>query len=480
MNGRLLVYLLGQASLFLGGIALFPLFYSVYDPGIETPAFLVEVLLVLTLGEVMVRVGRHHPDKMDMLDAAGLMISLWPFLSVLAALPFWFAGALSPIDAMFESVSSLTSTGISLLPPDHSFALEMWRSLVAWVGSLTFIVLLVTVLPPVCGSFGLVLTYEKSLAFSPLLVRMKRAGIRASRIYMGLTLLSTLLFYLAGLGPLDSLSMAMMSLSTGGGSGNPLYLSRQDPWLEVAAMISMLLASVSFVLYWQTVRRRDFRHILQDFELRVFLLMILVVSLVIGLHLWYSGVYCFTDSMRYALFEVISFSSTSGFMVAHVADWPDLDRFILLLLVFIGGCIGSMTGGMKIKRFLILFKMAFSEMKRTLHPHMVMDIRIGGETISMRNVTHILCFFFVHLALFYIFAVLLAISDISLSEAVGLSVGMLSSVGTASGLYGLEAFNEMSAGFKATCCLFMLIGRMEIIALLLWASGHLDRTERRW
>ncbi len=480
MSFRLLVYLLGQTAILTGVAALFPLFYALWHGSAEVPAFVAEVLLVMTLGEVMLRVGREHPQKMELLDAAAVLVFLWPFESLLGALPFWFSGALNPVDAMFESVSSITSTGISLLPEVHPFALEMWRSLIAWGGSLCFIVLLVTVRPPVFGSCGLVPTYEKSLAFSPLVPRMTRAAIRASRIYAALTLFSALLFFLAGLGPLDSLAMAMMSLSTGGGAGNPLYLSKQDPWLEVAAMISMLLASTSFVLYWQAVRRRALRHILQDYELRAFFVMIAFVSLLVGGHLWYSGVYDFADSMRYAVFEVISFSSTSGFMVAHVADWPDFDRFVLLLLVFIGGCIGSMTGGMKIKRFLILFKMAFSEMKRTLHPHMVMDIRLGGEMISMRSVTHILCFFFVHLTLFYIFAVLLTLSDISLPEAVGLSVGMMSSVGTASGLYGLETFNGLSAGFKVTCCLFMLIGRMEIFALLLWLSGRLDRAERRW
>ncbi|MBQ7515376.1 MAG: TrkH family potassium uptake protein [Schwartzia sp.] len=480
MSVRLLVYLLGQVAILSGVAALFPLLYALWHGSAEVPAFVAEVLLVMTLGEVMLRVGREHPQKMDLLDAAGVLVFLWPFASVLGALPFWFSGALDPVEAMFESVSSITSTGISLLPEPHPFALEMWRSLIAWGGSLAFIVLLVTVLPPVCGSFGLVLTYEKSLAFSPLLPRMTRAAIRASRIYVCLTVFSTLLFWLAGLGPLDSLAMAMMSLSTGGGAGNPLYLSRQDPWLEVAAMVSMLMASTSFVLYWQAVRRRDWRNIWKDYELRVFLLLLAVVSLMVGGHLWYTGTYNFADSMRYALFEVISFSSTSGFMVAPVADWPDFDRFVLLLLVFVGGCIGSMTGGMKIKRFLILFRMAFSEMKRTLHPHMVMDIRLGGETISMRSVTHILCYFFVHLVLFYIFAVLLTLSDITLPEAVGLSVGMMSSVGTASGLYGLETFTGLSAGFKATCCLFMLIGRMEIFALMLWFSGRLDRAERRW
>ncbi|MGP1470635.1 MAG: TrkH family potassium uptake protein [Schwartzia sp. (in: firmicutes)] len=479
MSRSLLLFLLGQVTLLSGAAMLVPFFYSLGRMTAEVPAFLASLLLVMTAGELLAHFGKHHPPRMELLDAAALLVFGWPLAALSGAVPFVLSGALGPVDALFESVSALTSTGISVLPVDAPYALQLWRSIIAWLGSLSFVVMLVTVMPAVCGSFGLVLSYEHSLSFSPLLVRMRRSAFQAVRIYVGLTGVSLVLFYLAGLGPIDALSLAMMSLSTGGGADLPVFMLLDNPWLELAAILSMLLACGNFLLYRQALRRRDFRLIWQDTELHLFFLLLLLFGLVVSGHLWYAGVYDLADSLRYGFFEVVSFSSTSGFMAAPVAAWPDFDRFLLLLLVFVGGCIGSLTGGLKIKRFVILFRMTLSEMKRTLHPHMVERIRVGKETVSMRIVGNILCYFFLHFAVFYVFTALLALSDITLPEAVGLGVGMLSSVGTASGLYGFDTYANLAPGFKLLCCFFMLVGRMEIFTLLLWLGGR-TAADHRW
>lgn len=479
MSRSLLLFLLGQVTLLSGAAMLVPFFYSLGRMTAEVPAFLASLLLVMTAGELLAHFGKHHPPRMELLDAAALLVFGWPLAALSGAVPFVLSGALGPVDALFESVSALTSTGISVLPVNAPYALQLWRSIIAWLGSLSFVVMLVTVMPAVCGSFGLVLSYEHSLSFSPLLVRMRRSAFQAVRIYVGLTGVSLVLFYLAGLGPIDALSLAMMSLSTGGGADLPVFMLLDNPWLELAAILSMLLACGNFLLYRQALRRRDFRLIWQDTELHLFFLLLLLFGLVVSGHLWYAGVYDLADSLRYGFFEVVSFSSTSGFMAAPVAAWPDFDRFLLLLLVFVGGCIGSLTGGLKIKRFVILFRMTLSEMKRTLHPHMVEQIRVGKETVSMRIVGNILCYFFLHFAVFYVFTALLSLSDITLPEAVGLGVGMLSSVGTASGLYGFDTYANLAPGFKLLCCFFMLVGRMEIFTLLLWLGGR-TAADHRW
>ena len=479
MSRSLLLFLLGQVTLLAGAAMLVPFFYSLGRMTAEVPAFLASLLLVMTAGELLAHFGKHHPPRMELLDAAALLVFGWPLAALSGAVPFVLSGALGPVDALFESVSALTSTGISVLPVDAPYALQLWRSIIAWLGSLSFVVMLVTVMPAVCGSFGLVLSYEHSLSFSPLLVRMRRSAFQAARIYVGLTGVSLVLFYLAGLGPIDALSLAMMSLSTGGGADLPVFMLLDNPWLELAAILSTLLACGNFLLYRQALRRRDFRLIWQDTELHLFFLLLLLFGLVVSGHLWYAGVYDLADSLRYGFFEVVSFSSTSGFMAAPVAAWPDFDRFLLLLLVFVGGCIGSLTGGLKIKRFVILFRMTLSEMKRTLHPHMVERIRVGKETVSMRIVGNILCYFFLHFAVFYVFTALLSLSDITLPEAVGLGVGMLSSVGTASGLYGFDTYANLAPGFKLLCCFFMLVGRMEIFTLLLWLGGR-TAADHRW
>ena len=285
MSRHLLLFLLGQATLLMGAAMLAPFFYSLARMTAEVPFFLASLLIVMTVGEILSRLGRRHPPRMELLDAAALLVLLWPLGAAVGAVPFFLSGALGPVDALFESVSSLTSTGISFLGADAPYSLLLLRSIIAWLGSLSFVLMLVTVMPTVCGSFGLVLTYEYSLSFSPLLVRMKRSAWQAVRIYVALTAVSALLFFLAGLGPVDAASLAMMSLSTGGGADHPVFMARDNIWLELAAILSMLLACGNFLLYRQAMRRRDWRLVWKDTEFHFFLGLLFLFGFAVSVHL---------------------------------------------------------------------------------------------------------------------------------------------------------------------------------------------------
>ncbi|MGN0940900.1 MAG: TrkH family potassium uptake protein [Selenomonadaceae bacterium] len=480
MNVRLLCLVLGQATMVVGMAMLLPLIHALFLLSPLVPGLFAAFLVTMTVGEIFARYGKNHPQKFELMDAAGVMVLIWPTFSLVGMLPFLFTGLEWPIDAFFESVSCLTSTGISLLEESAPNPIFVWRCLLSWIGSLTFIILLVTVAPPVCGSLGLVVTYEQSLEFSPMIRRMQRASLRALKMYGFLTGISLILFLTTGIGVVEAVKMALMSISTGGWSEHNVFLLRNDPWLEAVASFSMMLASVNFLLYWQAVRQRSLKTIFRDGELRVFVCMAAAFAAIIAFHLWYTGTYGAFNSIRYAIFHVLSFSSTSGFLAADVTAWPDFDRFALLLLVAIGGCIGSLSGGFKVKRMVILFKMTFAEMRRSLHPHMVSHIGIGDELVPLRIVMNILCYFFVHISVVFVFTLLLSIADIRLSEAVGIALAMISSVGSASGLYGADVFTNFAPGFKLTCCVFMMIGRIEVFALMLWLAGEFEDRHKKW
>ncbi|WP_462331808.1 TrkH family potassium uptake protein [Schwartzia sp. (in: firmicutes)] len=480
MSIRLISYLLGQISVLAGVSMLIPLVYTVIRHTAEMPAFFTSAIVVLCLGEIFIFLGKHHPDRMQVLDGAALMFIGAGVLSLYGMLPYVLSGNLSAVDAFFESVSNFTTTGITFFTQDSPYSLRFWGGFISWLGGLCFVIILVTILPQVVGGFGLTLSREQNLMFSPVLGRMRRMAGKAALLYLGLTVFTTLLYYLADLGPLDSLLAAMLTLSTNGGSQQMGFIARNSIALEMAAMIAMLIASTNFLLLWQAIHHRSFREFFSDVELRVFLVMVMIFTLVVAWHLNWTGTYDVSDSLRYSAFAVISFASTSGFIAAPVENWPDFDRFVLLLLVFVGGCIGSSTGGLKVKRFLILFKMAMAEAERTLHPHMVADIHVGEQHISRTSVLRVLCYFFLFLATFYVFILFLTLVDISMPEAAGIAVGMLSSVGTASGLYGHEVLMELPGWTKLGCCFFMLLGRLQIFGILLLASGSSRRSENNW
>lgn len=480
INKKLFAHVLGQAILIVGALMLIPLFHALYLMSTSLPGIFASIIITMTIGEALSRIGRNPPEKFTLVDAAGVMVTIWPLFAIIGMLPFLLSGEESLTDAFFESVSCITSTGVSLLNPFSPQPLFMWRCILSWIGSLTFIIMLATVAPPVCGSLGLIVSYKASLIFSPMTRRMKKASIAATKLYVGLTAISICLFMTTGIGVNESVKMALMALSTGGWSEHTLFLLKDNTWLDIVATISMMFACVNFLLYFEAVKRRDLKIIFKNAELRIFCGMVLVFTAVIAFHLWYTENYTVMSSIRYAFFHVISFSSTSGFLSADVNSWPDFDRFTLLMLVVVGGCIGSLSGGIKVKRIVILFKMTLSEMRRSLHPHMVSHIGLDNEIIPMRIVMNILCYFFVHLAILFIFTLILSLSDIRLPEATGIAIGLLSSVGSASGLYGLETFSSLSTGFKIICCIFMMIGRMEIFALMLWLSGESEERQNKW
>lgn len=480
MSIQLIYYLLGQTTVLAGASLLVPLIYTIVRQTAEIPAFFFSTVIVLCIGKLLLYLGKEHPDRMQVLDGAAFMFGIALSLSIYGMLPFIISGHLSVVDAFFESVSNLTTTGITFFSPDAPYSLRFWGGFISWLGGLCFVIILVTVLPQVVGGFGLTLSREQELMFSPVLGRMKRMAGQAVRVYLTLTVGTSLLYYFAGLGPLDCILAAMLTLSTNGGSQQMTFIAQNSLTLEIAAMVAMTVASMNFLMLWQAVHHRSFREFFSDVELRMFLLMIVFFTMVIAWHLNWVGMYDVPTSLRHAAFSVISFASTSGFVSAPVETWPDFDRFGLLLLVFVGGCIGSSTGGLKVKRFLILFKMALAETERTLHPHMVVDIRIGKQHISRLGVLRVLSYFFVFLATFYLFILLLTIADIPMSEAAGMAIGMLSSVGTASGLYGQDALVDLPGWTKLVCCFFMILGRLQIFGVLLLLSGNAHRPENHW
>lgn len=479
MNRRVVFYLLGHILLLQGAVLVVPLLAAFWwgEPGLLY--FGPALAAALLLGALFAYYGHRHKRQLEAVAGAWYMVLLWPLLGLIGMIPYLMAGVCTSLtDAFLESVAAFTTTGISSLPVTVlPKSLWFWHSLMEWLGGLNFILMLVSVMPQVSGCFGLTLSARQSVIFSPMVGRMEEAARQTGCIYLAITIISVLLYWLAGLPLGTAVTQGFMTVSTSGGGS--LIPFAQNIWLEGAAALSMLLASGNFLLYWKGWERKNFKNIFKDMEMRTFLGLFLAVGVIVSLHLWMQGVYDVSHSLRYGFFQVLSFLSSSGFATADSAAWPEFDKYVLFLLAFVGGCIGSAAGGLRVMRFIVLFKMTAQEMRRTLHSHMVIALKIDGLPVERKIISRVLSYFFLFMSVFFLSILILSLAGITPMQAMSLAVGCLSSTGFTVQLFGLHDLATLPGWSKLYCCFLMILGRIEIFPFLMAVQTLLLATRRR-
>lgn len=482
MHTYLFFFLLGRMAILNGAAFLIPLLcaFSWGEPAYAY--FGPSLVITLLLGGLMLGFGRRHSRQLGIAGGAWYMVLVWVMLGGIGMLPYLFSGTLSGADAFFESISAYTTVGLScagapsaVMPP----SLVLWHGMMEWLGGLNFILLMVTIIPQVSGCFGLTLSVHQSISFSPMLGRMDIAARQVGKIYAAITVLSVSAYALAGLPLFDAFTSAFHSISTSGDMPFSLA-SGSSPAVEAACAFSMLLACGNFLLYWKSFERRELKSAFQDTELRVFLGILAGTALLVSFHLWKMNVYSGAESLRLGFFHVLSFCSTSGFITADVASWPDFDKFVLFLLVFVGGCIGSATGGLRVMRFIVLFKIAAQEMRHLLHPRMVISLKVSGAAVDMKIISRVLTYFFLFMAVFFVSSIIISLSGMSPLQSMGVAAGCLTSAGATAHLFGTVDFSAEPAWLKAYCAFLMILGRLEIFSFLIVLQAAAQGFKRRW
>ena len=446
----------------------------------------VPLLAALVTGAMFRHLGREHKRPLTLVEGALFAVLAWPYLAWIGAMPFALSGRLSPLDAFFESMSSFTATGLSnfdyvagALPP----SLVLWHGLMNWLGGLAFVVMLVTVLPQVSGCFGITLTARQSVYFSPVWRKMHQSIWQGLAVYGGLTVIFIGVFLALGLTPLRALLLALTTISTtgsGAASAFSMGAAGQSPALEAAGCCMMLVTGGNFLLYWKCIARRSPRLLWADAELRAALAMAAACSLLVALHLTLTGTYPLLTALRHGAFHVISFFTTAGFSSVDASAWPDFDRYVLFLLAFLGGCIGSPAGGLKVVRLLVLAKLTAQELRRTLHPHMVVSVRLDGLAVPDKVVGRMLAFFFLAAAFFFFGTIAIAASGVAILPAMGLSAGCLTSTGQVALLFGLESTAALAPATKAVAILLMIAGRAGIFSFLMLGAIGGESVRKKW
>ena len=516
---NILSFLLGRAMSAMALAYILPLCYAFFHlQDMVTTFFFAIVFIICSAIAVMLSYkGREHRQRIRISDSVVAMIMVWWLLAIFGSIPFvttWLA----PADAILETISDLTSAGLSLLPHNAPYIFHLWQAELMWLGAFIFLSILVTILPEVSGCFGLELSLSQGQIFSPMIGQMRFMAKKILLIYELLTLLSFIMFRLAGLNSWDAISMAMRCISTGGGE---YFLGKGNIYVEYAAIFSMLIACGNFLLYFRLLNtiippasslnitkpigirnfakkihllittlfslmrrnaRSNSRIFFSNSEVQFLLVTVFLSTLIITFTLF--GNDYLNDgnaSFRLALFHVVSYMSTTGLTIADITNEPNAERFLLFLLVLIGGCMGSVTGGLKIIRVIILFKLAAIETTKVIHPHMITSIKVNHIAVPMKIVGRVLSFFFLCSVTLFIFSVILSLSGQPFSVSVAMSAACLTNIGTLPGICGSAEFIALPAVMKLLCCLILVVGRIEIFAfLILFGFIHFSKERKPW
>ncbi len=464
---------LGLILAFLGASMLVPALADLSGQAKGVDAFLGTAAVTIFVGVLMWMSGRAAEPirKLDLRQAFLFTSILWCLLSLFAALPFmWGPAKLSFTDAIFESVSGLTTTGASVMSGLDTMApgTLLWRALLHWFGGIGIVVLAIAILPLLSiGGMQLFRTEssDKSEKFLP------RVGAIAKGLllsYLILTFLCALGYVMAGMQPFDAVTLAMSTLSSGGFANSDSSLSVfASPAVDYVAIVFMILAGLPFTLYARALAG-DMTRLFGNTEVRLFLSIVAAFTIALfAVQVW-TDVAEGETAFRGALFTVASLISSTGFMSVDYTNWGPLSDALIFVLMFIGGCTGSTAGGLKAMRVAIGAKALRQHLKRITYRNGVFPIRYGGAPVADDVVASVLGFICLYFATFLSAGVLLNAMGLDVRTAFSAAIACLSNTGPGLGPVVGPASNYSSLPDEAIWVLsiLMLLGRLEIMTVL--------------
>ena len=482
MNPRALAKLAAPLLAIVAATMLAPLILAIVDLQFHSAiAYAASASACALTGLLLSRIGRREDDELHHKDAIGVVVLIWLVMGLFGGLPFVIEGAIdvrNPAAALFEAVSGFTTTGATVIADIEglSRATNLWRCEMHWIGGMGIVVLFVAVFPQLgVDAKQLFRTEVPGPTTEGLRPRIKQTATALWWIYGGLTVLCASLMILAGMPVFDAICHAMSTLGTGGYSPKAASIGHYDSaaidWITSAFM---LIAGLNFGLYYAVVRGR-WTALFRNPETRAYLGLNLVVTIVVAISIG-SKHPSFHDALRYASFQTLAVTTTTGFMTEDFDAYPNVARHLLFLCMFVGGCAGSTAGGIKVIRVFLLFKVAAKEIRALAAPNMVATVKLGKQSIPPRVINGVLVFVTTYFLIFAAVSLLLVGLDMDLMSAMSATVACLSSVGPGLDAVGpTQNFMVVHWVGKLALCGCMIAGRLEIFVLLSIFSREMRR-----
>ena len=464
--GMQLSALLGMVTVLM----LAPLALAIYDNQLPTTIAYGSTLIVFAFVTVIIRKSCQLSEFTISRRESLLVVALiWLLLGLGGGLPYYLEGSAPTFaDAIFESVSGFTTTGATIMAGIDSLsrATNFWRCLSHWIGGMGIVVLFVAIFPQV-GVGGKQFFNNESAGpiNSRVKPRIRETALSLWWIYCTLTLICIIALNFAGMGLFDAICHGFSTLGTGGFSTKSLSVGYfNSPIIEWIIIGFMFIAGLNFALIYSSLWRFSF-DLLKNIEFKVFTVINVVVAALITFAIA-NGQNPIIDSIRTALFQTLAISTSTGFMTDDFNVYPSFSKFLLLIMMFIGGCAGSTAGGLKVIRIIILWKLAAMELARSVFPQQVSVVRLQKKALTASVIHSVTVYFVAYFFVFFVASLIVTTAGYNMLESMSAVVACLSSIGPGFESFGpTQSFAHAPAYVKLILCFCMIAGRLEIIVL---------------
>lgn len=485
MNTKIILYLLGKICSTVAVIMVLPVLVAFYYGESCYLEFLIAIGVSLYLSFLFDQYA-WDADKKDISvrEGIGTVFFAWMLTAVLSALPYVFIGLLDPVSAFFESMSGLTTTGataisdLNIVPKTVLF----WRSLTHWVGGIGIIVLFVALLPQIAGGAVYLFNAEVTgFTNNRILPRIRSTAIALFYIYLLMTIILTGILVMLGMSEFDAVNHAFSAVATGGFSTyNESVGYFNNPAIEFIIGVFMIFAAGNFALYYN-VTQSGLKVLWHDLEFKVYIGIAATITLLITANIMYVNGFSFAEALRHAFFQTSSFASTTGYVSYNYDEWPSFSKLLLAIMFFTGGCAGSTAGGIKICRFVVLIKTVFAELRRMLHPQMLLTVYYDKKILPIPTIVNISRFFFMYILVVVVLSFALSATGLPVVESIFGVASCISSVGPAFGSIGAVGnYAHVTPFGKIILSMAMLLGRLEIFTVLALLRSEYWRESKRW
>lgn len=437
----------------------------------DVMAFFYTTLITGIAGFLMINFIKIKDRVLAKKDGYFMVTMVWIVFSLFGCLPYILGQNIPNFtDAFFETMSGFTTTGSSILNHIDTLphATLFWRSLTQWMGGLGIITLFIAILPSL-GIEGrdLYVAEVPGPTHNKTSFTFTSSARQMWIIYTSLTLLQTFLLMFGGMNFFDGICHSFTTMATGGFSTKQDSIAHWDSaYIQYVIIVFMFIAGTNFGLIHNAIRG-NWKKLLKDNEFQFYFIIVLLISITIGLILYFKGWADFETSMRDATFQVVTLITTTGFATADYLLWPPFLGLILFLLFFIGASAGSTSGGIKIIRVYLLFKNSFIEFKRIIHPNGIINVKYNNKTVHPNIMTGIMGFAILYMIVFTIGSIIMTLFTEDLITACSAVITSMSNVGPGFGSIGpMYSFSHLNDFAKLFLAFLMLIGRLEILTVM--------------
>ncbi len=467
-NYKTVFFTLGILQIILGIFMLIPIFVQFFFNEIDSSFFGASIITII-FGTLFFLSNLDHDKKLNLQQAFLLTALSWLSIAIFGSLPLIFSEVnFSFTNAFFESMSGITTTGSTIIPnlEEMPKAILLWRAILQWLGGIGIIVMAITLMPIMNVGGMQLFKISNSDSSEKILPKSKEIALRLIYIYSGLTTLCAISYKILGMNTFDSITHSMTTIATGGFSNyNESIGFFKSFSIEISAMIFIILGSLPFIAYIKFLNgnRRIF---FSDIQIRTFLKIILISILILS-------IYLFLDksselNFRTVLFNVISILTGTGYVNAQFDNWGGFPLIIFIGLMFIGGCAGSTTCGIKIFRFQILNSFVLNQLKKIIYPKGIFVLKYNQSPVDDKFTASIISFIYMYLVIFFVITALLSLTGLDFITSISGAATSISNVGPGLGsTIGPNGnFSSLPDISKWILSFGMILGRLELFAIL--------------